>query len=175
MQNSAGGDPADQPRADGRCRLGHRHRQHEEQQRRGRPGRSLRRDDPGEEHGETRPPPWPRRPPPCAVEATVPTAMKHGPDHEEAHVGDQSGPGAAGEVHQEQEGEGTEGAEEAGLRVGEEEVGQAEHQGHDDGGADRPLDGQETRVLGPDPMENSRPPTAAVGHRDGLDHQTRPC
>ena len=44
--------PAQQPGADGGGGLGHRDRQHEEQERRGRCGRDLRRDDPGKEHGE---------------------------------------------------------------------------------------------------------------------------
>ena len=92
-----------------------------------------------------------------SVETTVPTAMKQPPTTEEAEVGDQSGAGSPGEVDQEQEGERTEGAEQAGLGVGEEQVGEAEHQGHDHRGPDRPLDGQESGVLLRQPCGHGRP------------------
>ena len=91
------------------------------------------------------------------VETAVPTAMKQASDDEQTEVGAEPGAGPSGEVDQEQDGERTEGTEEARLGAGEEQMGEAEHEGHDDRGPHRPLDGQEPRVLFRQPSRGGRP------------------
>ena len=59
-------------------------------------------------------------------ETAVPRAMKPVPRTARPEVGEQSGPWFAGELHQQDEGERSEGSEQADLGVGEEGMGQAE-------------------------------------------------
>ena len=92
-----------------------------------------------------------------SVETTVPRVMKQAADHEQTEVGAEPGAGPSGELDQEQEGERTERAEQARLGVGEEQMGESEHEGHDDRGPHRPLDGQEPGVLFLQPSRGGRP------------------
>ena len=81
--------------------------------------------------------------------------MKTAADHVEAAVGDETGRGATGELHQEKEREGAEGPEQCHLGVRERRVSDGEDRRHDDRSPDRALDNQEIRVLGADPAHDA--------------------
>ncbi len=139
-QHHAGGNahdarerPAEQPRTDGRCRLGHGDREDEDEQRRRRRCGRLRRHDAREEHDESHEGhhshsgPLVRR----DDRSQDDQATSDEPEHD---VGEQADPEAAREVHQQQDGEGTQSPQKADLWVGEEGMGETEHRRHDDGG-----------------------------------------
>ena len=81
------------------------------------------------------------------LETTVPITMKRLPDDVEAQVGDQAGRDAPGELHQQQEREGTESPEQPDLGIREQPVGQGEDRRHHDGRPNRALDHEELGIL----------------------------
>ena len=162
-QHHAGGDagrcrarPAEQPRTDGRDGLGHCNRQHEDEQGGRRRCSGLRRDDPAEEHGESH---NRHDADGCPFVGGDDGSQRDqaAPDHPEQHEGKQAGPGAAREVHQQEERKGPQRSQEADLRVGEESMGDTEDRGHDDGGPYRSFDGEESWILTPDPPRQVHP------------------
>ena len=157
---------------DGRSRLGHGDRENEDEQCGRRRRRRLRRRDAREEHGEAdhghrsdRERLVRRDDRAEHDEAT--------PDDIEAYVGDDAGPGATRELDQQEQGERTEGREEAHLRVREGDMGDGEGRGHHHGGPNRALDHEKFRVLGPEPLAEAGPSAARSGYRrsGGLGHR----
>jgi hypothetical protein len=156
--------------------------QHERQKGSGRPGRRLRGHDPDVEHDKpghghcndgghfVRRDQRAQRDEPA-------------PDAEQGAVTAEPGRERPRVVHKQKERERSKGGEEADLRIGERDVRQAEHTGHEDGRAHRALHGQEVRVLGADPRaRRSRKTTMHsgrrgddVGHRESMEGSSQEC
>ena len=114
--------PTEQPVADRRRRLGHRHREDEGQQRGGRRRRRPGRHDAGEQHDEARPRAMATTAATLLVDTAVPMRDEHRADHEQGEIRHDPRPHRTGELDQQEQGERAERGEEADLRIREVDV-----------------------------------------------------